>query len=168
MTEHVSSKEGNMLWFRLLFSSITQKILAINILALAIPIGGLLYVGPYREGLIVSEMEGLRLESSVFAGAIDRVAQLSMSLETRAFGSDNERTLLRYNKFTIKETMLSILALVPIFIVFYGRVKMNAFIPEAGFSLTPGVGVAIVVFCGSAFLLIIFGATLAIRLFGKS
>ena len=104
----------------------------------------------------------------VFAGAIDRVAQLSMSLETRAFGSDNERTLLRYSKFTIKETMLSILALVPIFIVFYGRIKMNAFIPAAGFSLTPVVGVSIVVFCGVAFLLIIFGATLAIRLFGKS
>ena len=104
----------------------------------------------------------------VFAGAIDRVAQLSMSLETRAFGSDNERTLLRYSKFTIKETILSILALVPIFIVFYGRIKMNAFIPEAGFSLTPVVGVSIVVFCGAAFLLIIFGATLAIRLFGKS
>ena len=75
---------------------------------------------------------------------------------------------MRYNKFTIKETTLSILALVPIFIVFYGRFRMNAFIPEAGFSLTPGVGVSIVVFCGVSFLLIIFGATLAIRLFGKS
>ena len=103
----------------------------------------------------------------VFAGAIDRVAQLSMSLETRAFGSDNERTLLRYNKFTIKETTLSILALIPVFLVFYGKFRLNSFIPAAGFSLTPGVGVSIVVFCGAAFLLIIFGAGFAIRLFGK-
>ena len=44
---------------------------------------------------------------------------------------------------------------------------MNSFIPEAGFALTPEVGVSIVVFCGAAFLLIIFGAGFAIRLFGK-
>ncbi|MBB37630.1 MAG: hypothetical protein CL515_01570 [Actinobacteria bacterium] len=104
----------------------------------------------------------------VFAGAIDRVQQLSMSLETRAFGSDNERTLIKYTPFTYKETILSLLALVPLIIVFWGRIYMNAFLPVGGFQLTPGVGTAIVVFCGSAFLLIIFGATLAIRLFGRS
>jgi energy-coupling factor transport system permease protein len=103
----------------------------------------------------------------VFAGAIDRVAQLSMSLETRAFGSDNERTLLRYNKFTFKETTLSIMALLPVAIVIYGKFYMNSFIPLGGFSLSPELGVFIVSFCGAAFLLIIFGATLAIRLLGK-
>ena len=103
----------------------------------------------------------------VFAGAIDRVSQLSMSLETRAFGANKERTLLRYKKFTIKETTFSLLALLPIIIVFYGRINLNAFVPLDGFSLTPFVGSSIVIFCGSAFLSIIFGATFAIRLLGK-
>jgi energy-coupling factor transport system permease protein len=103
----------------------------------------------------------------VFAGAIDRVSQLSMSLETRAFGANRERTLLRYKPFTIKETTLSLLALLPIILVFYGRINLNSFVPLDGFSLTPFVGSSIVIFCGSAFLSIIFGATFAIRLLGK-
>ena len=103
----------------------------------------------------------------VFAGAIDRVSQLSMSLETRAFGANKERTLLRYKEFTTKETVLSILSLAPIVLVFYGRANFNAFVPLEGFSLTPFVGSFIVIFCGTAFLSIIFGATFAIRLLGK-
>ena len=103
----------------------------------------------------------------VFAGAIDRVQQLSMSLETRAFGSDNERTLLRYKKFTSKETVFSLAALVPVILVIYGRISLNSFVPDTGFSLSPGVGVFLVGFCGIAFLTIIFGAGIAIRLFGK-
>ena len=54
----------------------------------------------------------------VFAGAIDRVSQLSMSLETRAFGASKERTLLRYKEFTTKETVLSILSLAPICLLY--------------------------------------------------
>ena len=103
----------------------------------------------------------------VFAGAIDRVSQLSMSLETRAFGASKERTLLRYKEFTTKETVLSILSLAPIVLVFYGRANFNAFVPLEGFSLTPFAGSFIVIFCGTAFLSIIFGATFAIRLLGK-
>ena len=103
----------------------------------------------------------------VFAGAIDRVSQLSMSLETRAFGANKERTLLRYKEFTTKETALSILSLAPIVLVFYGRANFNAFVPLEGFSLSPFAGSFIVIFCGSAFLSIIFGATFAIRLLGK-
>ena len=57
-----------------LLSPITRKILAINVLALAIPIGGLLYLGPYRDGLIVSELEALQIESGIFAGAIGESA----------------------------------------------------------------------------------------------
>ena len=103
----------------------------------------------------------------VFAGAIDRVSQLSMSLETRAFGANKERTLLRYKEFTTKETVLSILSLSPIVLVFYGMANFNAFVPLEGFSLSPFAGSFIVIFCGTAFLSIIFGATFAIRLLGK-
>ena len=103
----------------------------------------------------------------VFAGAIDRVQQLSMSLETRAFGSENERTLLRYKTFTSKEIALSIAALVPVGLSIYGRISLNGFAPSGGFTLSPQVGVFLVGFCGLAFLSIIFGAGIAIRLFGK-
>ena len=51
-------------------SPITQRILAINMVALLIPIGGLLYLGPYRDGLVDSELEALRLQADTFAGAI--------------------------------------------------------------------------------------------------
>ena len=104
----------------------------------------------------------------VFAGAIDRVQQLSMSLETRAFGSNNERTLLRYKKFTSKEIVLSVLAIAPIALVIYGKFYMNSFLPVGGLYLSPGVGVFIVAFCGIGFLSIIFGASIAIRLIGKN
>ncbi len=55
---------------RLIFSPLTRRILAINILALAIPVGGLLYVGPYRDGLIETELEALRMQTDIFAGAL--------------------------------------------------------------------------------------------------
>jgi energy-coupling factor transport system permease protein len=129
-------------------------------------------------GIILSAQKSRAMQASgfkallpsiipVFAGAIDRVQQLSMSLETRAFGSDNERTLLRYKPFTSKEIILSLLAIVPVAAVLYGKFFMNSFLPVNGFYLSPGVGVFIVAFCGSAFLLIIFGASFAIRLIGK-
>ena len=55
---------------RLAFSPLTRRILAINILALAIPVGGLLYLGPYRDGLIDTELEALRTQTDIFAGAL--------------------------------------------------------------------------------------------------
>ena len=55
---------------RLIFSPLTRRILAINILALAIPVGGLLYLGPYRDGLIETELEALRTQTDIFAGAL--------------------------------------------------------------------------------------------------
>jgi len=55
---------------RLIFSPLTRRILAVNILALAIAIGGLLYLGPYRDGLIETELEALRTQTDIFAGAL--------------------------------------------------------------------------------------------------
>tara|TARA_B100000676_G_scaffold205948_1_gene202149 strand:+ start:431 stop:2062 length:1632 start_codon:yes stop_codon:yes gene_type:complete len=62
-------------------SPITRRILAINMAALLIPIAGLLYLGPYRDGLIDSELEALRLQAETFAGAIGEGA-----IETTASG----------------------------------------------------------------------------------
>ena len=74
MVEYETSNTVSVSSRRRLLSPITRRILAINVLALAIPIGGLLYLGPYRDGLIVSELEALQIESGIFAGAIGESA----------------------------------------------------------------------------------------------
>ena len=53
-----------------LSSPIIRRILAINVLALAILVGGLLYLGQYREGLIVSELVALRVNAEMLAAAL--------------------------------------------------------------------------------------------------
>ncbi|MBL4720366.1 MAG: stimulus-sensing domain-containing protein [Alphaproteobacteria bacterium] len=55
---------------RRLISPLTWRILAVNILALAIPVVGLLYLGPYQDGLLEAELDGLRRQSDLFAGAL--------------------------------------------------------------------------------------------------
>ncbi|MBP5859083.1 sensor histidine kinase [Marivibrio halodurans] len=51
-------------------SPLTRRILAVNMIALLIPVLGLLYLGPYREGLIAQEMEALRTQGEIFSGAL--------------------------------------------------------------------------------------------------
>ncbi len=51
-------------------SKLTLRVLAINTLALMILVGGLLYLGRYEERLIQAEMESLRTEALIFAGAL--------------------------------------------------------------------------------------------------
>ena len=55
---------------RKFLSPLTRRILAVNLLALAIPVAGLLYLGPYRDQLIVQEMEALKTHGEIFSGAL--------------------------------------------------------------------------------------------------
>ena len=55
---------------RRMLSPITRRILAVNLIALMIPVGGLLYLGPYRDRLIDQEMAALRVQGELFAGAL--------------------------------------------------------------------------------------------------
>lgn len=55
---------------RRFMSPLTRKILAMNFVALAIPVAGLLYLGPYRDQLIAQEMEALRTHGEIFSGAL--------------------------------------------------------------------------------------------------
>ncbi len=48
----------------------------------------------------------------VFVGAIERVQQLSISLESRAFGSTGEKTSFRNVKMTAKDYVVMLLGLV--------------------------------------------------------
>lgn len=57
-----------------LSSPILRRILAINILALAILVAGLLYLGQYRESLIASELAALRVHAEMLAAALGESA----------------------------------------------------------------------------------------------
>ena len=51
-------------------SPLVLRILAINVLALAIPIVGLLYLGDYRKGLIAASQDSLGIRAGIVAGAL--------------------------------------------------------------------------------------------------
>lgn len=51
-------------------SPLTRRILAVNIIALIIPVIGLLYLDNYRQSLIQSELELLKTEAKLFSGAL--------------------------------------------------------------------------------------------------
>lgn len=53
-----------------LISPLTRRVLAVNFIAVLIPVAGFLSLGEYRDSLIETEMEALRTQAEVFAGAI--------------------------------------------------------------------------------------------------
>jgi two-component system sensor histidine kinase ChvG len=55
---------------RRVFSKLTARVLAINVLALLILVGGLLYLGRYEERLIQQELQSLQAEATIFAAAL--------------------------------------------------------------------------------------------------
>ena len=59
---------------RHLISPLTGRILAINVVVLAIPVLGLLYLGPYRDSLIEAELQALRSHGEIIAGALGEAA----------------------------------------------------------------------------------------------
>ena len=52
------------------FSPILLRILAVNIMALAILVGSLLYMGRYQDRIIASELDSLLLQSRIIASAV--------------------------------------------------------------------------------------------------
>ena len=55
-------------------STITRRILAINVFALAVLVVGLLYEGQYREGLINSEVAAMKTQAEMVAAALGEAA----------------------------------------------------------------------------------------------
>lgn len=51
-------------------TSLTRRILAINLLVLAVPVGGFFFLDQYQESLVDAEIEALRVQGEVFAGAV--------------------------------------------------------------------------------------------------
>src|SRR6201984_1840161 len=51
-------------------SPLTRRILAVNVLALALLAGGFLYLGKYQASLIGQQIESLKTQGEVFAAAL--------------------------------------------------------------------------------------------------
>ena len=76
------------------FSTLTLSILAVNVLALLILLGGLLFQGQYRDGLIVSKIAGLTSEAEIIAGALGESA-ITGDAEARALDPEPAATMIR-------------------------------------------------------------------------
>ena len=82
------------------FSPLTRRILAVNVLALAILVAGLLYLGEYRRSLIETKLDSLRIQAELFAAAIGEGSITS----DRGSGQDLHREIVRQMVRRLVET----------------------------------------------------------------
>jgi two-component system sensor histidine kinase ChvG len=80
---------------RRLVSPLIRPILAINLLALVLLGGGLLYLDDYRKGLIQAEIENLRTQALIVASALAEGAIDTAAIDPPALQPDVSRQLLR-------------------------------------------------------------------------
>ncbi len=64
------SRRGAARARRRLLSPLTLRVLAVNVLALAILVGGLLFLGQYRESLFEAKVAALSINGAIIAGAL--------------------------------------------------------------------------------------------------
>jgi len=88
-TRHAASADA-----RPRLGSITSRILAINLLALLILVGGLFYLDEFRDGLVEAKIQALTTEGEIIAGAIGESAIDAGPVE-RALEPATVRQLLR-------------------------------------------------------------------------
>ncbi|MCC6470611.1 MAG: stimulus-sensing domain-containing protein [Alphaproteobacteria bacterium] len=80
---------------RRLVSPLIRPILAINLLALVLLGGGLLYLDDYRKGLIQAEIENLRSQALIVASAMAEGAIDTAAIDPPSLQPDVSRQLLR-------------------------------------------------------------------------
>ena len=89
----------------------------------------------------------------VFAGTIERVQQLSMSLESRAFGSSGHKTSLREVKAAPRDAVLSLFGLAVTGTAMYFAIRFRNELDWSEIAFLPGwLSVSIVIAAGSIFL----------------
>ncbi len=81
-TRRIINRSGGRAWRRA-FSPLTLRILAVNVLALALLAAGFLYLGKYQAGLIDQQIESLKTQGKVFAAALGEGAVLELSRRGR-------------------------------------------------------------------------------------
>jgi two-component system, OmpR family, sensor histidine kinase ChvG len=78
-----------------LLSPLTWRILAVNVLALALLGGGFLYLGKYEASLIRQQVESLRTQGEIFAAALGEGAVLDSADEGEMLLPDLARQMMR-------------------------------------------------------------------------
>lgn len=73
----------------LIFSSLTRRILFLNLAALIVLVSGILYLNQFREGLIDARVESLLTQGEIIAGAV----AASASVDTNSITIDPEKLL---------------------------------------------------------------------------
>ena len=81
-------------WRRGRFSSLTFRILALNLIALIALVGGLLYLNQFREGLVEARIGALLIEGKIVAGALGESA-VDRSSEAIALDGAAVRQIVR-------------------------------------------------------------------------
>ncbi len=71
------------------FSSLTRRILVLNLAGLAVLVSGILYLNQFREGLIDARVESLMTQGEIIAGAI----AASATVDTNSITIDPEKLL---------------------------------------------------------------------------
>ena len=72
-----------------IFSSLTRRILFLNLAALCVLVFGILYLNQFRDGLIEARVESLMTQGEIIAGAI----AASATVETDSISIDPEKLL---------------------------------------------------------------------------
>src|SRR6185312_7452060 len=72
-----------------IFSSLTRRILFLNLVALGVLVVGILYLNTFRDGLIDARVESLMTQGEIIAGAIAS----SATVETDSISIDPEKLL---------------------------------------------------------------------------
>jgi two-component system sensor histidine kinase ChvG len=72
-----------------IFSSLTQRIVVLNLAGLGVLVVGILYLNQFRDGLIDARVESLRTQGEIIAGAI----AASATVETGTISIDPEKLL---------------------------------------------------------------------------
>lgn len=71
------------------FSSLTRRILVLNLAALGVMVIGILYINQFRDGLVQARIESLMIQGEIIAGAI----AASATVETDSITIDPEKLL---------------------------------------------------------------------------
>jgi len=78
-----------------LVSPLTRRILYINIAALLVLVAGLLYLGRYQDNLIEAELDSMRIQAEIFAGALAQGAYGTLSDGTTVLRREAASPMLR-------------------------------------------------------------------------
>jgi len=96
------------------FSPLSLRILAVNVIALGILGGGVLYLNQFRDKLVDQRMEELRTQTRIIAGALGEAAtggpettSIDVEAARRILGRLVGRTALRARLFDTQGTMLA-------------------------------------------------------------